>query len=79
MVRLVKSEQQSSMGSTVDARGRFVIEGIPAGTYDLWVNSYVPNARTRQPSTKQSVVVTEGAVTELEVVLDLDPNLSPKP
>lgn len=79
MVRLVKPEQQSSMGSTVDARGRFVIEGIPAGTYDLWVNSYVPNARTRQPSTKQSVIVTEGGVTELEVVLDLDPNLSPKP
>jgi hypothetical protein len=79
MVRLVKPEQASPMGSSVDARGRFALEGIPAGTYELWVNCYIPNSRTRQPSTKQSVIVTEGAATELEVVLDLDPNLSPKP
>lgn len=79
MVRLVKPEQSSPMSGNVDARGRFAIEGIPSGTYDLWVNCYIPNSRTRQPSTKQSVIVTEGAATELEVVLDLDPNLSPKP
>jgi hypothetical protein len=79
MVRLVKQEQPSPMASTVDARGRFAIEGIPAGTYELWVNCYIPNSRTRPLSTKQSVVVTEGAATEVEVVLDLDPNLSPKP
>jgi hypothetical protein len=79
MVRLVKPEQPSAMASNVDARGRFAMEGIPAGTYELWVNCYIPNSRARQPSTKQSVVITEGAATELEVVLDLDPNLSPKP
>jgi hypothetical protein len=79
MVRLVKPEQPSAMASTVDARGRFAIEGIPAGTYELWVNCYIPNSSTRPPSSKQSVIVTEGAATELEVVLDLDPNVSPKP
>jgi protocatechuate 3,4-dioxygenase beta subunit len=79
MVRLVKQEQSIPMASNVDARGRFAIEGIPAGTYELWVNCYVPNSSTRPPSSKQSVIVTEGAATELEVVLDLDPNVSPKP
>jgi hypothetical protein len=79
LVRLVKPDQPSLMGRDVDARGRFAIEGIPGGTYDLWVNCYIPGARSRQPSTKQSVIVTDGAVTELEVVLDLNPNSSPKP
>ncbi|MDQ6653779.1 MAG: hypothetical protein M3Y84_13685 [Acidobacteriota bacterium] len=63
----------------LDARGHFILQGIPAGFYDLQVNSFIPGLRGKPPSAKQRITVTEGAVTEVELIIDLksDPGLSP--
>jgi hypothetical protein len=82
MVRLTKPEAPTTMvgrSQAADARGRFVIEGIPAGSYDLIVSVYDPASRARQPHSKQSVTVTEGSVVEVEPIIDLEQNQSPKP
>ena len=58
----------------VDARGRFLIEGVAAGTYDLHVNASNPDAlgaRRQMPATTQSITVADGAVTEVVVSIDL--------
>ncbi len=55
----------------VDARGRFLIEGVPPGTYDLSVNGSYPSDRERPLSATQSITVTDGAVTEVVISLDL--------
>lgn len=81
IVRLVKPEAPSTMvgrSPEADARGRFVIEGVPAGSYDLFVTVFIPGSRVR-PVTKQSVTVTDGAVVEVEPVIDLDQSQPPKP
>jgi 5-hydroxyisourate hydrolase-like protein (transthyretin family) len=61
----------------VDARGRFLFEGLTAGTYQLTVSGYVPNSGIQVPATKQLVTVTDGAVSEITLTIDLA--LSPKP
>ena len=55
----------------VDARGRFMLEGVPPGTYDLYVNGASTVARERTPSATQSITVTDGAVTEVVISIDL--------
>jgi hypothetical protein len=55
----------------VDARGRFLIEGVSPGTYDLHVNAFNPGARERTPSATQSITVADGAVTEVVISIDL--------
>ena len=57
----------------VDSRGHFVIEGVPAGTYDLRVSVYIQNSRQPAPSAHQAVTVTDGATTEAVLSLDLNP------
>jgi 5-hydroxyisourate hydrolase-like protein (transthyretin family) len=54
-----------------DSRGRFLVEQLAAGTYQIvvWVNG--PNLR-RPPTAKQLVTVTDGAVTEVTVKIDLN-------
>ena len=81
MVRLVKAEEPSAMVGRpdVDARGRFVIEGIAAGTYELHVQLFIPGSRVRQPSSRQTINVTEGSVTDVEVVLEFEANPSTNP
>lgn len=81
MVRLMKPEEPSFIvgRQDVDTRGRFTVEGVPAGSYELHVSAFIPGSRARPPSSRQPVTVTEGSVTEVEAVLDLDPNLSPRP
>jgi len=56
----------------VDVRGHFLIEGIPAGTYELNVTINL-NQEKRLPNIKQMVDVADGAATEVEVVADLKP------
>jgi hypothetical protein len=82
MARLAKPETPGVMvgrSQEADARGRFALEGVPAGTYDLWVSVFIPGSRVRQPSTKQSVSVTEGSVVEVEPVIDLEADQPPRP
>ena len=76
MVRLMKPEDPSGMVGRpdIDARGRFAIEDVPAGTYELHVQVFIPGSRVRPPSSRQSINVTEGSITEVEVVLALEAN-----
>jgi uncharacterized GH25 family protein len=61
----------------VDARGHVLFEGLTAGTYQVTINGHVPNSRIRIPTAKQLVTVTDGAVSEITLTLDLA--LSPNP
>jgi hypothetical protein len=63
-------------GNEADARGRFLIEGLATGTYELTVSAYVPEWRGRR-TTKQMVTVTDGVVTDVLMTIDLTPPKSP--
>jgi protocatechuate 3,4-dioxygenase beta subunit len=58
-------------GAEVDSRGHFLIEGLTAGSYELWALAYVPGSTKRPPSVKQVVSVTDGAATDVIVTIDL--------
>jgi hypothetical protein len=80
MVRLAKVGDNSSLRpQEADARGYFIIDGVPAGSYDLFVSTFLPGSRQRPPSAKQSVSVADGGVTEVVVVLDLNPKSDSAP
>ena len=54
----------------VDARGRFLAEGLMPGTYEVTLNVYIPNT-PNPPHARQQVIVTAGSVTEVTINLDL--------
>jgi len=56
----------------VDSRGHFLVEGLPAGTYDVNAVVYVPGRR-RPSQGRQQVHVADGVVTEVTITLTLDP------
>jgi len=58
-------------GTEADARGHFLFEGLATGTYEVRVSAYVPGQRPR--TTKQQVIVTDGAATEAMLTIDLTP------
>ncbi|HLL75583.1 MAG TPA: hypothetical protein VK421_10000 [Pyrinomonadaceae bacterium] len=60
-------------GATVDARGRFVLEGLMSGEYELTVRAFAPGAPGAQqyPAVKQTVQMTEGGEASVTVVYDL--------
>ncbi len=72
-VRLAKPGEQFSMipSPQVDARGLFLIEGVPAGVYELTVAIIRPSVPSR--SVKQEVSVQDGVVTDVVVTIDLGP------
>ena len=55
---------------SVDERGRFIADGIPGGSYELWVSVAGGNVRGRPP-VKQQIVLQDGTVTDVAVTLDL--------
>jgi Carboxypeptidase regulatory-like domain len=60
----------------LDARGRFLAEGLPAGTYHLSVYVYAPGRTSGTAEVKtQQVTVTDDTVTE--VTLIIKPSRSP--
>lgn len=61
----------------VDARGHFVVEGLAGGNYDLIVRAAIPGVKGKPPEAKQQVSVADGAVTEVTMRLDLNPNPTP--
>jgi protocatechuate 3,4-dioxygenase beta subunit len=81
MVTVTRPESQEpqsmSSGAQADARGHFLLEGLAAGSYELAVVAYVPDSRTRPATSKQTINVTDGAVTEVMVTLDLTPPVGP--
>lgn len=77
MVQISKAGEQSPFPrvAEVDARGRFLIESLPSGNYELWAVAYAPEWKRRPlTSVKQIVIVTEGAASEVTVTLDLTPS-----
>ena len=76
----------SNLGAaSVDARGRFLIQNVPPGSYTLKVTALAsPPSRQRgqrppSVSAQQQVVVTEGQVSSVTVILDLGQNPLPTP
>jgi hypothetical protein len=75
-VQILKAGEQTPMnGAEVDARGHFLIEGLPAGSYEVRAMAYAAEfQRRRQPVfVKQIVTVNEGAPTDVTLTLDLTP------
>lgn len=59
----------------VDARGRFIIEGLLGGEYELRLNAYSTSVRTPSqhlPTVTKTVSVTDGAESTVTIVLDLN-------
>ena len=54
----------------VDARGQFLMEGIPVGVYEISVTTFTPNSKT-VTTAKREVTVVEGIVNEASLTLDL--------
>ncbi len=83
VVQVTKAGDQMALsrGAEVDARGRFLIEGLAAGSYELRAMAYSPDwqQQRRRPamSVKQIVNVVEGGTAE--VTLTIDPNAPPIP
>jgi protocatechuate 3,4-dioxygenase beta subunit len=59
-------------GGQVDSRGRFLIEGLPMGDYELTLQAYTPGTPRRIAPVKQSVTVTNGVQAEVSFTLDLN-------
>ena len=60
----------SDRSAEVDARGQFVAEGLPPGTYEVTGYSHVPNEpRNQVLMGKQQVTVTDGGVVNVTVTL----------
>jgi protocatechuate 3,4-dioxygenase beta subunit len=65
--------ETSLPGTEVDARGRFVLEGLPPGEYQLRLSAYWNQpGGSRIPSVVQNVSVREGVETAVTIVLDLN-------
>lgn len=66
------TSETSLPGTEVDARGRFVLEGLPPGEYQLrLVGGRGPNGPRFQP-VSQNVSVTNGVETQATLVIDLN-------
>jgi len=57
----------------VDSRGRFLIERLGAGTYELRVMIYQPGGPLLDDGPRQQVTVTENAVSDVTVTVKLKP------
>jgi hypothetical protein len=57
--------------SQVDARGHFLIEGLPSGTYDFTTSVYLPAGGVGPPPGRQQAVVTDGAIINVTITVDL--------
>jgi hypothetical protein len=75
-IKKVGETEPTLRPSNVDVRGHFLIEGISAGTYELNVSVNLNNGR-RVPNVKQIVNVADGAATDVEVSVDVQPTPNP--
>ena len=77
-VSVTKSGERSGQGTMLDARGRFRMTGLAAGTYEITATAiaHIP-AAPNPPSTKQQIVITDDQVTEVTLTLDLKSGQTP--
>ena len=64
--------------SAVDARNQFLLEGIPAGVYEVSVILVLPNNRP-QVNVKREISVQEGVVNQISITVDLTSQPPPQP
>ena len=77
-VRLVKpGENLFIRPSQVDARGNFLMEGIPPGNYDLMLQFFGVGGPQQLPAVKREVSIQNGVVTVVMLAVDLA--TQPKP
>ena len=79
--RLVRpgAEMNTIAQAQADARGHFLMEGLPSGVYELTVSLFTPMPvapRTKPAMVKQQVTVQDGVVSDVSLTLELPP---PKP
>ena len=55
--------------AAADERGRFVIDGIAAGTYEI--NAFVGGIEKRPKPVKQQISLSDGVTTEVNLAIDL--------
>lgn len=70
--RRPSQSEPSLPGAEVDARGRFVMEGLPPGEYQLRMAGRLGQRGQRIPPVVQNVNVTNGTETEVTLTLDLN-------
>ena len=70
------SNDPDEHGTQVDPRGRFLIESVGPGTYELTIH-YYDSAPRKFVETKQSITVTAGETTEVVMTLDLSDTTKP--
>lgn len=68
--------ERTGYGVPLDARGRFRLNGVAPGTYDLTASAYVSEAGNRA-TVKQQVVITGDQPTEVTLVIDLKSAVPP--
>ena len=68
-----KSRLDGMSSPEVDSRGRFLIERLAAGTYELSVMMAPPGAHTLDDVGRQQVTVIENRVSEVTVTVKLKP------
>jgi len=68
-----KSRIDGMSSPEVDSRGRFLIERLAAGTYELSVMMAPPGANALDDVARQQVTVTENRVSEVTVTVKLKP------
>jgi hypothetical protein len=61
----------------VDSRGRFLVEGLPAGTYEVRATVFIPNSRNRPATSIRQAEVADAGVTEVTITVNLEPTPNP--
>lgn len=69
----------SNLRPQVDARGRFVIEGMTAGTYEIQAGVYQTSAKLNYAAKIQQIVVTAGTTTNVNLTVDLSSTPAKQP
>lgn len=64
---------QPTRGSQVDSRGRFLLEGLATGEFELTIRTMIPGTPPRRVATvKQNVLVTSGVEAAATFTVDLN-------
>jgi 5-hydroxyisourate hydrolase-like protein (transthyretin family) len=75
MVRLTKPGENNSniRPPQVDARGHFLLEGLPAGVYEVTAYIIGVPGKQNRPSAKQNVTLADGVIMDVTLTIDLAP------
>lgn len=63
--------ERSYRSEQIDSRGRFYVEGLAAGKYEVKLNAFGPGVVTGTDEMKQEVSVTDNTVSEVVLTLKL--------